>query len=201
MDRLDTLRAEQPVLWAVVCGATSMLKIGILTKMTPKQVDQELTALKEQGLVKFYMNKAWMLDKNHSSYEANSEAAKLTALIEARWIAHSTPEAVSEIAGIMSRASRDAIKAEQKTMSAADKEAERMILTDKQQAAWNKIKGWLEDQGRDGEPFTTREAAKAQGFDKAGFTKSQLLAMLRKGRLRHIEGRPEKWVLVGYSQP
>lgn len=173
-----------------------MLKIGMMTGLTPKQVNEELTELKLQGKVKFYMNKAWMINKNWKGYEENAEAAKLAGLIEARWIAESTAEALSEIVGMISPTGRTAMKAERMTQSAADQEAQRMALTDKQAKAWSQIKGWLEDHGRSGEPFTTREAAKAQGFDKAGFTKSQMLSLVKKGKVRHIEGRPEKWALI-----
>jgi hypothetical protein len=58
------------------------------------------------------------------------------------------------------------------------------------------ISGWLEDQGRTGEPFTTREAAKAQGYDKPGFSKVLLEALVKKGKVLDLGGRPQKWSLL-----
>lgn len=190
--RLENLRSEEPVLWAIVRGATTDLRIGLMTGLGPKTVAEDLAKLKEQGHVKQYMGKAWLIDKRGEQYEALAEAAKLADLIEGRWIEGVSPKVLSEIKGVLSRGNQAVIETQVK----AEKSTRSAILTDKQQIAWNQIKGWLEDQGRQGGPFTTREAAKAQGYNKAGFTKSQLLALATKKRVEALGGRPEKWRLL-----
>lgn len=48
-----------------------------------------------------------------------------------------------------------------------------------------------------GQPFTTLEAAQVQGFSKSGYTKPQLMALVRKGALKMIPNtRPQLWQLV-----
>lgn len=190
--RLENLRSEEPVLWAIVRGATTELRIGLMTGLGPKTVTEDLSRLREQGHIKQYMGKAWLVSKQGAEYEALTEASKLADLIEARWIAEVSPKVLSEIKGVLSRGNQTVIEGQVR----AEKTTRSRALTDKQQIAWNQIKGWLEDQGRQGGPFTTREAAKAQGFNKAGYTKSQMLALVTKGKVQALGGRPEKWVLI-----
>jgi hypothetical protein len=192
VQRLENLRADEPVLWAITRGATTELRIGLMTGLGPKSVAEALANLQEQGHIKHYMGKAWLISKQGKQYKALAEAAKLSDLIEARWIAEVSPKVLSEIKGVLSSGNQTVIASQVK----AEKATRQMALTDKQQQAWNLISGWLEDQGRKGGPFTTREAAKAQGYDKAGFTKSQLLALATKGRVKALGGRPEKWILT-----
>jgi hypothetical protein len=192
MQRLENLRADEPVLWAIVRGATTELRIGLMTGLGPKQVTEDLTKLKSEGHIKHYMAKAWLISKQGEQYEMLAEAAKLADLIEARWIAEVSPRVLSEIKGVLSSGNQTVIAGQVKD----EKKLQKLILTDKQQQAWNLIAGWLEDQGRRGGPFTTREAAKAQGFNKAGYTKSQMLALATKGRVKALGGRPEKWMLT-----
>ena len=45
------------------------------------------------------------------------------------------------------------------------------------------------------QPFTTSQAAKAQGLSKPGFTQNQLMALVKKNLLVEIGGRPRKWQL------
>lgn len=49
------------------------------------------------------------------------------------------------------------------------------------------------------EPFKTLDAAKAQGYEKAGFTKNQLQSLVNKGKLKFIEGRPMRWAVIDTS--
>lgn len=196
MERLDRLREEEPVLWAVVRGATTPLKIWAMTGFPPKRLEEDLRQLVIDRHITHYMGKAYLLNKRGDRFEALQEAAKLADLIEAKTVEGSKPEAVLEIIGVLSMSMRTKIKAEQSTKSPEGADQAVRHLTEKQQKAWDNISSWLENRGRGGEPFTTKEAALAQGFSKPGFMKNALLALVKKDRVRHIEGRPEKWVLL-----
>lgn len=200
MARLENLRADEPVLWAVVRGLTTEEQIGYLLGYTYKRVQTELKILHGSKDILRYYGKAWVINKKGPRYDSLAQLSKLARVIEAATInqfgnSSADLQELMRDRSLISAEGRALVKAKLGDLK-TDRERGTPSLTEKQTQVWGQIQGWLEDQGRGGEPFTTREAAKAQGFDKPGFTKNVLLALVKKERARDLGGRPQKWQLI-----
>lgn len=180
----ETLRAEEPVLWAICSGLTSTKVICFFLRMTQGQVEREITSLMSQGLIKNHFGKAYILNKAHPRYGDLEKVKRLNEKIEQKLI-----ETWPELAGIgSSPAIRKTIRAE--------KRANPNQLTRKQQELLDFLKENFKGK------FGAGTVARALGYTGSQYTKVALQALERKGYLTGVEGHNggAAWILSSDSQ-
>jgi len=156
-ETLKRILSEDPVLWAVIRGASSVGAIVMATLYGPKEVTRQLLLLEEEG---------WVERNEFGAWIPCEEYEELKPVAKAIW------KKGKGMAG------------------------ENTIPTERQLSIWEAIR-----RAHGEEPFTTKEAAQANGYSKAGFMGTVLRALVKKGMLLELGGRPQRWKVVERNNP
>lgn len=183
----EHLRAEQPVLWAILRGRGSSYRIALLLGWPERKVLGELQDLAKRKMVAENSKGTWYLVKGHEEYEQHARIRKLYQAMDIRVVEdHPTSQLVlSELSTTGRLVAKEKAAEERTTMAKVPTEVQMKLIS----VAWKTF-------GVDS--FTALEMAKAQGYTQAGWSKKYIETLERKGfvALAPMKGRAKAWRLT-----
>jgi hypothetical protein len=190
-DRGETLRSEEPVLWAVVRGRGGITRIALLLGWPVHRVEAELKAYVAVNTLKVSSGKVYNLEQTSPRYALLSRMKVLYLKIEEKVAGYDLANIdPNDIASSTHKVIR-------KARSEAIKEQSKNTLTEVQ---WKTLLSIWDN--FEGDQFRTIELAKAQGRTSSGYTKGYLENIRRKGLLELINHDPRvgmTWRLTAHG--
>lgn len=179
----ENLRSEQPVLWGILRGRGTDFRIALLIGWPEKRVYDELMDLRRAGAIKQNSQGTWFLVRGYEHYEEYMRIRALYQMLDQR-IADDHPGKV-ELSELSSKARAEARKTAAKERAKVPTEVQLKMVT----AAFKAF-------GR--ATFSPLDLARAQGYAKAGWSKSYLETLERKGYVQQMgmRGRSTTWQLT-----
>lgn len=173
----ETLRQEQPVLWAILRGRGGEARIAWLLGWSPKMVQDELADLKRRGQVTLStQGTTWSIANGHPQADLYSDLRNLYYKLELK-VAELYP--ASKPHGAVSKRTEDYLE----TASRAAKPARDRTLTAAQLRRLREIMQHMGD-----ETFQTGDFSKAIGFRADHMIRGVLEQLAKKGYVQYIEG-------------
>lgn len=175
----EDLRAENPVLWAIVRGRGGVGRIGILSGQPKGVVLAELERLKTTGIIyvsERFEQPVYMLNPKNDGFGYLKRIRALYHAMELRWVEHSEIDLHKEKGLVSSAVFKEWKEAHPQASSSTRGERYDDLLTMKQAGVLVAVgMGWA-----DRSTFKPIELARAQGYTQGGYAKQSLLALESK---------------------
>lgn len=194
IDRANDLRADRPIIWAILRGRGGDLRIAQLTGMTLKQVQTDAAVEQKQGAIKRTQNNTWSLDPKYSAYPVYLKVRKYYQLVDMKLVeAHPFDVELSELCSTARQRARE-LRADtearpEKSKAAQPTETQGILLR-------AIVKAGLPGKGG-AEHFSAMEIAKAQGRANVGWTNKYMETLARRGFAEDVRiGARRYWKLT-----
>jgi len=189
--RGETLRSEEPVLWAVVRGRGGLSRIALLIGWPVHRVEPELRAYIADNTLKVSSGNVYNLEQTSPRFEELSQMKVLYLAIEKKVAGN---DLVNIDPNELASATKKVIR---KARADAIKERDKDVLTEVQ---WRTLLSIWDNFGE--AEFRTIELAKAQGRTSSGYTKGYLENIQRRGLLELLGHDPRTgmtWILTEHG--
>lgn len=187
MSKAEDLRVDEPVLWAIVRSRGRLDKIGILSGQGPKATREAIAKYLSQNLIHESTEhpNVYILSPHHHRYQDLNKLRQFYELIELKWLddLEVRPEK-GQVSPTVEKKWRElhpeqASKIQRFDETLTMKQAQFLVLLSNL-----------------GPTFRPLDAAKAQGFTQAGYTKGSLESLANKGFVEETQPRPSTWQLT-----